>query len=263
MYEHFQDNLPIPPQPQPCHISLDDDAPLPQRYLARLSNASTGSEGSGNTMTIPGSAQGMLNSQLQRLQLSEIVNMLLPDSGYLPRKDAIPGTPSEGDPEPSHPCFHDVRGTFSHSAGIDFSAGIESVPTKSSIDFYSAHSMSPGGTPHSEPGSSGRCQHAADEILGGMPSLHKDASGDSRHKWGRGSGKAHSGVIQDAWATPLHKSMAYRSRMSSPPHRPRSLSLGDDVLSRYASPATTVPEAAEYASSAMFMSASIEMQQEQ
>ena len=89
MYERYQTNLSVAPVP-----ALDDDAPLPQRHLARLSHSSSVSERSGQVTSTPGAARGLLHSQLQQLNVHEIVNMLLPDSG-VPQHSRHPSLPSQ------------------------------------------------------------------------------------------------------------------------------------------------------------------------
>lgn len=267
MLPHFEDDVTVVPVPCP----LEDDGPLPRRNLARLSHASEAAcsdHGSAHTAPLPGGARGMLHSQLQKMQLAEVINMLLPadSTSHVARLDsALPGTArssaSNDDAEAAYArgLQEAFRAGAHVPAGLDFSAGLEPA-----TGLRQAHSPEPGGTPHSDAAASGRIEFAptafADELRLTFPVGLADAEQQRRHKWlGRATSKQAPALGQapESWSSPLHKAKAHNHRRTM--SHQRTVSAGSDVLSHYAAPVTT--EAADYATSSLYFSEKIESQQ--
>ena len=257
--------------PIPC--PLEDDGPLPQRNLARLSHASEAACSEPTSAPLAGVSRGMLHSQLQKMQLSEVINMLLPaDSLHAARLDALSdparSSASNDDPEAAYARgLHEAFRAGSHvPGGLDFSAGLE---PGSAIGLQRpAHSPEPSSTPHSDAAASGRVELAptpfADELQltfpVGMPGGGGDGEQQRRHKWLNGRGAAKQapalGPAHEGWSSPLHKAKAHAHRRTM--SHQRSISGASDALSHYATPADAETD---YATGSLYISEKIESQQ--
>ena len=263
----------------PC--PSEDDQPLPSRHLSRISQSSDTSDLS--THTAPLTA-----GQLHRMQLSDIVNLLLTDtsgqlSGPTPAQRAAAAgtaaTQSNHDTEASHArVVHEIYRPQGHSSTGRSVTGNE--PYRRSLggaEPRGAHSPSASGTPHSETagsvggGSGGRAAVAAastsgmasafvdtDFSLGHSPPVQalQDAAPakEGRSKWLGRTAQAHA-LSQDPRGSPLHRTA---HRHSASVHT-RAPSVGSDVLTRYTS--ATVPEDAAVDSGALHTSDQLEAQQ--
>jgi hypothetical protein len=133
----------------------DDDRPLPRRTLARISHASTASGMPGSERGTAGDSGAMLgitHAQLQKLQLADIANMLLPDrttsihsqSGGLP----FASVKSEGSASVIQDATSDTtQTTFGlndvyHDAfsGKDFSGPLDNLSSPSPVARKGLHS---------------------------------------------------------------------------------------------------------------------------
>ena len=153
----------------------DDDRPLPRRTLARISHSSaSGLPGSerGVTGDSSGTMLGITHAQLQKLQLADIANMLLPDrthsihsqSGGLP----FVTVRSEGSASVTQDAASDTtQNTYGindiyHDAisGKDFSGPLDSISSPSPVrrGLHSRNSLSVGddGSPFHQPAMGGR-----------------------------------------------------------------------------------------------------------
>lgn len=133
----------------------DDDRPLPRRTLARISHASAASGLPGSERGVAGDSSGPMlgitNAQLQKLQLADIANMLLPDrtgsihsqSGGLP----FVTVRSEGSASVVQDATSDSQATFGindiyHDAisGRDISGPIDGLSSPSPVARSRLHS---------------------------------------------------------------------------------------------------------------------------
>jgi hypothetical protein len=236
IFHAFEDDLTAVPVPLP----LDDDGPLPTRNLARLSHTSMSSDMSAQTAPLSNGSKGLMHSQLQKMQLSEVLNMLLPDGSnhnILPsRHDALSATGRSSvsdDPELSfvRGLQEAYRPNMPSSSGLDLSAGIEAMPTRH------PHSPSPIGTPHSDAGISGQTDpHRTaftEDIRLTFPIVPAGES-DRRHKWlGRSVKQQPVHLRGESWSSPLQHTRTHRRSAS---HQ-RTISAGSDALAQYATEA--------------------------
>lgn len=226
----------------------DEDRPQPRRTLSRLSHHSAGG-GSyrGNSTELPPTSGSITHAQLQKLQLADIANMLLPDrthslnsqSGVLPYYGGSPSgasTPVVQEAQPFEAAYVSGLNEVFHETASprrDLSARLD-----------------PG--MRSPTGNRGG-QSGCTTPLSDSTSVHDD--GDVRHVFRPGS---HAGKGHDARQKQFKYGM---SNLRSPSHK-RSLSQGSDVLSRYTSACSTLAESSLYHSSKLYgQGQSVEIEQ--
>jgi hypothetical protein len=231
-FQAFEDDFAVVPVPLPA----DDDGPLPTRNLARLSHTSATSDMSAHTTPLSHGSKILMPSQLQKMQLSEVLNMLwLDGSTHASRQDALSGTGQSSFSDDAELSFarglqEAYRPGVPSSSGMALSAGIEAMPPVH-------HSKSPNGTPHSEAGISGQTDlHSAafaDDISLTFP-IPGNAENVRRHKWPSRQSKQQPVHLRgESWSSPLQHS---RTNRRSESHQ-RTISAGPDALTHYATAA--------------------------
>lgn len=244
LYDPSDFRIAVDPVPFPN----EEDRPQPRRTLARLSHHSAGGTSfAGNSAELATTSGGITHAQLQKLQLADIANLLLPDrthsinsqSGVLPYFGGSPSgasTPVVQDAQPFeakyvsglNDIFHDTA-----SPRRDLSARLD------------PGMRSPSGTKGGQSGCTTPLSDAA--------SVHDDA--DVRHVF-RTSG--HAGKGHDSRAKQFKYGMP---NLRSPSHK-RSVSQGSDVLSRYTSACSTLAESSLYHSTKLYSQGqSVEIEQ--
>jgi hypothetical protein len=225
-----------------------EDAPLPSRHLARISQSSEASDLSGHAHTLSGG----INGQLHRLQLSDIVNLMLSDtSGHLglpppQRRDVQVAAvrSADGDMEAVR-APQEIYKAQSQASSTKV-ASVDSLPRPAqrharatSFDVHGARSPSGSGTPHSDTGdaSATRLPSAfANEMADFGPpqqaaAAHDAPAREARPKWLVRSAKQQA-QHPEGWSSPLQNSLVHRHAGA---HHQRAASLGADAWTRFTS----------------------------
>lgn len=242
LYDPSDFRIAVDPVPFPN----DEDRPLPRRTLARISHHSAGGASfGGNSTEIVTTSGGVTQAQLQKLQLADIANMLLPDrthslnsqSGVLPYYGGSPSgasTPVVQEPQPVEATYISSLNEIFHetaSPRMDLSARLD------------PGLRSPSGARGGHSGCTTPLSDAA--------SLHDEP--DVRHVFrsgGHGS-KSHDRARQFKYGM---------SNLRSPSHK-RSLSQGSEALTRYTSACSTLAESSLYHSAKLYGQGQVEIEQ--